>query len=153
MKKKAKILCLVVSFFITITQVQAAGVKEKAKDKGKDKVIKEKVVFSDPSAAIIVDKSNPVFKIILQANPTTGYSWSLKNYDHNLIMPVKHKYYPPKGKKLLGAPGYEKWTFKVLPKGFFVSHMTIITLVYVRPWDGQGAQVTNFRVVTKKDAN
>jgi predicted secreted protein len=48
----------------------------------------------------------------------------------------------------MGAPGYEKWTFRVKPAGFVVPHTTNITLVYARSWEEQGAQLTNFKVVT-----
>lgn len=106
------------------------------------------IVFSDPAKTIMVKKSNPVFNIILQSNPTTGYSWSLKSYDSNLIVPVKHKFYPPENKKLVGAPGYERWTFRVKTEGFTVPQLTSITLIYLRPWEEQGAQAVNFKVVT-----
>src|SRR3990172_6384423 len=85
-----------------------------------------------------------VFSIVLHSNPTTGYLWVLKNYDSNLISPVSRKFYPPVNKKLMGAPGYEKWTFRVKPSGFIVPQLTGITLIYLRPWDEQGAQVINF---------
>ena len=144
MKKYVKILCLLVPFFIVINEVQAAKTKTKnAKNKA------AKVEFTDPTKAIVVKKSQPFFSVMVQANPTTGYSWSLKNYDANLITPIRHRFYPPKGKKLLGVPGYEKWTFKMKPKAFVVSHLTSITLVSLRPWDNQGSKVIDFRVVTK----
>jgi len=107
-----------------------------------------KVIFTDPLKTIVVKESNPVFNIILQSNPSTGYSWSLKSYDSNLILPVDQKFYPPENKKLIGASGYEKWTFRVKPGGFTVPQLTSITLIYLRPWDEQGAQVVNFKVVT-----
>ena len=107
-----------------------------------------KVVFTDSSKTIVVKQSEPIFSIILQSNPTTGYSWALKNYDASLILPVSNKFYPPTNKKLMGAPGYEKWTFRVKPSGFIVPQLTNITLIYLRPWDEQGAQVINFKVVT-----
>ncbi len=107
-----------------------------------------KVVVSDSAKSIIVKKSNPVFEIVLQSNPTTGYSWLLKNYDSNLIIPVAHKFFSPENKKLAGAPGYEKWVFQVKPTGFVVPQLTSISLIYMRPWEEQGAQVFNFKVVT-----
>lgn len=106
------------------------------------------VVFSDPLKTIVVKKSQPVFEIILQSNPTTGYSWALKGYDSNLMVPVKNKFYPSENKKLVGVPGYEKWTFRVKSEGFIVPQLTNITLVYLRPWDEQGAKAVNFKVVT-----
>ena len=106
--------------------------------------------FTDPQKSIIVKSSAPNFVIVLSSNPTTGYSWALKNYDSDLIKPVSRKYYPPQT-KLLGAGGYEKWVFTVKPAGFAVPQITNLTLVYSRPWELQGAQATNFRVVTTND--
>jgi inhibitor of cysteine peptidase len=97
---------------------------------------------------ILVKKSEPVFTIILQSNPTTGYSWSLKNYDPNIILPLSRKFYPSTSKGLVGAPGYEKWTFRVKAGGFTVPQLTSITLIYLRPWEEQGVQTINFKVVT-----
>ncbi|EKE01223.1 MAG: hypothetical protein ACD_21C00189G0005 [uncultured bacterium] len=104
--------------------------------------------FTDPLKSIMVKKSNPVFSIIIKSNPTTGYSWLLKSYDANLITPIGRKFYQPADRKLVGAPGYEKWTFRVKAAGFVVPQTTSIVLIYARPWDEQGAQATNFKVIT-----
>lgn len=109
------------------------------------------VIYTDPLKSIIVKKSSPEFTIIMQSNPTTGYSWSLKSYDSNIVMPVSRKYYPPVNKKLIGAGGHEKWTFRIKPEGFVVPQTTSVTLIYSRPSDQQGAQITNFKVVTVND--
>lgn len=105
------------------------------------------VNVSDPQKPIVVKKNQPIFSIILQSNRTTGFSWSLKSYDTSLIKPVSSVYFPPKH-GLMGAGGYEKWIFAVKPAGFVVPQTTSITLIYARPWDLQGAQATNFKVVT-----
>lgn len=109
----------------------------------------DKIAFTDPLKTIVVKKSESTFTIILQSNPTTGYLWALKNYDPKIVAPLRHKFYPLTKHKLLGAPGYEKWEFKIKPKGFTVPRLTSITLIYFRPWEDQGAQALNFRVVTK----
>jgi inhibitor of cysteine peptidase len=108
------------------------------------------VVFTDPQKTIMVKSSSPTFSVILQSNPTTGYSWSLKSYDNVLIRPISKKFYPSKS-GLIGAGGYEKWIFAVKSAGFVVPQTTSITLIYARPWDLQGAQATNFKVVTAND--
>ena len=108
----------------------------------------EKINFTDSTKIIVVDESKPVFKVILQANPTTGYSWVLKNYDNNLLAPISRKFYLSNNKRLVGAPGREEWRFKVRPSGFVVPQISGITLVYLRPWDEQGAQVLTFKLVT-----
>lgn len=113
-------------------------------------------IISDQSKPIIVSESNPIFKIIVQSNPSTGYSWFLKGYNPNLITPLKKAFYSPysptqsKDTKLLaGAPGYEEWSFKAKPESFMVPQLTSITLVYLRPWDEQSSQIVNFKVITQ----
>ena len=133
MKKYVRILCL--GLLLGVISTNAANNEIE-------------VVFTNPLKTIVVKQSKPVFSIVLHSNPTTGYLWVLKNYDSNLISPVSRKFYPPVNKKLMGATGYEKWTFRVKPSGFIVPQLTGITLIYLRPWDEQGAQVINFKVVT-----
>ncbi len=92
-------------------------------------------IYSEDKTAIQVTASDPVFTIKLKSNPTAGYSWFVRSYDENFVQPVKHSFVPPANKKLLGAPGYEVWTFKVKPAGFVVPVQTVIRLVYARPWE------------------
>lgn len=106
------------------------------------------LIATDPLKAIIVDQSEPTFTIILQSNPTTGYSWTLKNYDANLILPIEHKFHPPHHQSNVGVPGYEKWIFKVKLNGFISQHSTRITLIYKRPWEKESAKTINFTVTT-----
>lgn len=111
----------------------------------------KKIEFTDPAKPIIVTQSNPVFSIVMQSNPTTGYSWLLKSYDATLISPISRKFYPPTNRKLVGAPGYEKWTFRVKSPGFVVPQTTSIVLLYARSWEMQDIHPTNFKVVTSND--
>lgn len=135
-KKKFRVICLSILFVVSVCV-------------GNNKN-KQKVEFTDPLRPIMVTRAKPVFTITLKSNPTTGYSWLLRSYDANLITPISRKFFPPSNEKtfLAGAAGHEKWTFRVKPAGFVVPQTTGITLVYVRPWDDQSAQATNFRVVT-----
>ncbi|SRR5579883_101703 len=106
-------------------------------------------VFNEDKTGVPVTSENPEFTVKLKSNPSTGYSWFLREYDPALIVPVKHHYEPPADRKLMGAPGYEIWTFKVKSEGFHVPQQTVVRLVYARPWEGvdQSKQVV-FRVST-----
>jgi inhibitor of cysteine peptidase len=106
--------------------------------------------FSDAKKSIIVKKSSPKFAIILPSNPTTGFMWILRDYDGSLITPVSRKYHAPRT-KLIGAGGYEKWTFRVNANAFNVPLVTGITLIYARSWNMDGAEVSRFKVVTIND--
>src|SRR5437016_901686 len=90
-------------------------------------------VYSEDKTNISVQQDQPSFVIKLKSNPTTGYTWFLREYDSNLVAPVKHSFVPPV-KTLIGAPGYELWTFKVKSGAFAVPQITTIRLIYARPW-------------------
>src|SRR3990167_8421539 len=78
------------------------------------------VMHTADKPAILVTAKDPQFTIKLQSNPTTGYSWFLREYDSSLIQPLKRVFIPATDKKLIGAPGVELLTFKVKPDGFIV---------------------------------
>ena len=90
-------------------------------------------IYTESKLNITVSANSPQFMIKLKSNPTTGYSWFLRKYDASLITPLEHHYVKP-DTKLIGAPGYETWTFKMKPAAFTVPHQTSIHLIYARPW-------------------
>lgn len=95
---------------------------------------------TDSSKIIVVEQSAPVFKIILKSNPSTGYSWSLKDYDNTLVSHIGNEYKPvarcnTEGQCATGVPGTEEWSFKVLPAGFIKQRETSVVLVYNRQWE------------------
>lgn len=106
-------------------------------------------MYSENKTNIVVLPKQPEFTIKLKSNATTGYSWVLREYDANLISPVKHSYVAGTT-GLIGAPGYEYFVFKVKPLAFTVPHETTIRLFYDRPWENtdSGAMVV-FRVTTQ----
>lgn len=91
-------------------------------------------VYDQSKTTLMVTRAQPVFIIKLQSNPTTGYVWQLRDYDKSLVLPVRHRYVAP-DTKLMGAPGFDLWTFKVKPEAFSPPHRTTVRLVYVRPWE------------------
>jgi inhibitor of cysteine peptidase len=106
-------------------------------------------VYTENKAAVIVLSDHPEFTIKLQSNPSTGYTWFLRSYDANLLQPTKHVYEASANKKLMGAPGYEIWTFHVKQAGFTVPMQTFIRFVYARPWESdQQAKQIVFSVTT-----
>lgn len=104
-------------------------------------------VYSEDKLNIAVTSKQPQFVIKLKSNPTTGYSWFLREYDANLIVPLKHSFEQATTNNLIGAPGYEVWTFSVKPSAFTVPQQTAIRMVYARPWQAnEGATQLIFRV-------
>jgi inhibitor of cysteine peptidase len=107
-------------------------------------------IYTEDKQNILVTTNQPVFTIKLKSNPTTGFSWFLREYDNSLITPVKHSYQAPT-QQLVGAAGFELWTFKVKPAGFVVPQQTTIRLIYARPWQSaDSATQIVFRVTTGK---
>ncbi len=99
---------------------------------------------------IYVHQDQPKFTIKLESNRTTGYSWSLKNYDHKLLSLESHTYIPPHT-SLIGAPGNEQWIFQASPHFFKNSKTTKISLSYARPWEhGKSLKTVEYEVIPKK---
>lgn len=96
----------------------------------------EPTIYTEDKTGIAVTKDGPKFVIKLKSNPTTGYSWFLREYDSSKIQPLKHTFEPPTDTKLMGAPGFELWTFSLKPVAFVVPQQILLRFVYSRPWEG-----------------
>ena len=94
-------------------------------------------LYTKSTQAIPVTTSHPEFTIKVTSNPTTGYSWFLENYDRHVVAPVSYRFVAPNS-KLVGAPGYSLWTFRLIAKAP-VPVSTKIVLTYARPWEAGGA--------------
>lgn len=99
---------------------------------------KELPAYTEDKPVIMVSADAPQFVIKLKSNATTGYAWFLLDYNSKMISPVSHTYQVAKDKNLVGAPGYELWTFRVMPTGFIVPQETMLGFVYIRPWEVGG---------------
>lgn len=107
----------------------------------------EATEFTDPNRPIVVEKSQPTFKIRLASNITTGYAWFLQsNYNSNIV-PSSHIYQKP-NQTMPGAPGYEEWEFKLQPNAFTVPQTMDLTLSYARPWDLEEAKHVTIKIFT-----
>jgi len=85
------------------------------------------------------------FNIRMQSNPTTGYGWRCSKADEKVVQFVTNVYIPPDS-KLVGAGGYEVWTFKAVGTG-----TANISMKYVRPWekDQPPARTNVYAVIVK----
>jgi inhibitor of cysteine peptidase len=112
-------------------------------------VVDEAPIYMQDKTAFIIASNKPVFVIKLKSNPTTGYSWFLRESNPALFEAVKHQYEVPQDKKLMGASGYELWTFRAKPAAFVVPQQTAIRFVYTRPWEtSENATQLVFKVAT-----
>ena len=81
--------------------------------------------FKSPESVAV--EIGTVFKISLDSNPTTGYSWSAE-VDPDFLK-VKDDTYKSES-NLLGAGGVQTIEFEALKTG-----QTKITMKYMRPWE------------------
>ena len=106
-------------------------------------------VYDEAKLNIMVNRKNPKFTIKLISNPTTGYSWFLREYNKNLVKPISQSYQAG-DKKLMGAPGYQVWTFQVMKEAFTVPQETHLRFIYTRPWESEvSAKQLLFHITTQ----
>jgi predicted secreted protein len=109
---------------------------------------------SSPKNKIVVTSEKPEFSIVLKSNPTTGYTWRVAQMDALIIKNTGHTYVAPNS-KLMGASGYDVWTFKAIyptTYKFRVNQVGHVVMEYKRPWmkTEKPAMVQHFTVVLKK---
>ena len=70
------------------------------------------------------------FSIVLESNPTTGYSWQLSSPPEKELISFINSYFETKESAAVGASGSQVWIFKALKAGKATIHFK-----YVRPWE------------------
>ena len=89
--------------------------------------------FAADVITLEVDKKSQVFVVSLPANPTTGFEWTLINYDKKLLHPLM-KHYSSKKTKLIGSGGDMTFSFG-LNKGKTYPATTKLVFCYERSWE------------------
>jgi len=106
----------------------------------------EKNIYTEKDSIIRV-MVKMEFSIILESNPTTGYSWNFSApLDDQVIEMTGDEFIPPDNLRK-GAPGEQLWTFRATGEG-----KAIISLEYIRPWEKGKAPVKSltFTVISEK---
>ncbi|WP_028389042.1 protease inhibitor I42 family protein [Legionella fairfieldensis] len=88
---------------------------------------------ANDTLTVTVDPAQPLFQVTLPSNPTTGYQWTVENYDPSLLNLKSSQYIAPQ-KKLMGAEGNMIFNF-ALTSGKAYPTSTTITFKYARPWE------------------
>ena len=101
--------------------------------------------------AINVNTAQPQFQFNLPANPTTGYQWTVTDYDKSLLQLVSSQYIRPQS-KLMGAGGQMLFTFALVP-GQTYPASTDIHLKYAQPWEPQNGSLKTVTVNFKSTNN
>ena len=90
----------------------------------------EQKSFSNPDQPIDVPVGQE-FKIVLDANPTTGFEWQLASpLDETLVTLVGNAYTVASTPGRTGTGGKHTWTFMPVRQGH-----TVIGLKYLRSWE------------------
>ena len=104
--------------------------------------------------SINVDKRQSSFVINLPANPTTGYQWSVVQFDKDLLTLSSSAYQKPDN-HLIGAGGHMLYTF-TLNSGKNYPDFTKFVFKYARPWEKQdtgSVQKVTVHFVEKKSGS
>ena len=83
-------------------------------------------------SSIIKARQGEVFKVVLKANHSTGYSWQWDKKAGTSIIDSVHMSYVLSDRAITGACGNEIWEFKAKRKGDYK-----LILKYSRPWENK----------------
>ena len=92
-----------------------------------------------------VNASALEFQIVLPANRTTGYVWTLEKYNKKRFH-LKESHYRAPNSKLMGAGGEMVYVFQ-LKKEQSNPKKTYVKLKYAQPWKKSSAIVTMVTVI------
>jgi inhibitor of cysteine peptidase len=102
--------------------------------------------------SINVNKNHISFVISLPANPTTGFQWSVVQFDKDLLT-LSSNIYQRSDLMLIGSGGHMVYTF-TLNKGKTYPESTQLVFKYSRPWEKNdigSVQKVNVNFVEVKD--
>lgn len=95
------------------------------------------MVQAEEPLSIHVNAAQKNFVISLAANATTGYQWSVVQFDKSILTLSSSVYQTPQT-KLIGAGGQMLFTF-ALNKGRSYPRMMHLTFKYARSWEKEGS--------------
>lgn len=105
-------------------------------------------VFASSTRIIEVQPKQGVFEISLPANQTTGYQWSLINYNTKILKSIGQNYQQAES-RLVGAGGYTRFYFQCLNVSNLPNY-TQLKFAYKRSWEPRPVRVTTIQVHFKK---
>lgn len=89
--------------------------------------------------------------IVLDENPTTGYTWAITIDNQNILSLANDSYVPTKtNDKIVGSGGFHTYIFQAKSPG-----IAIITFDLGQQWSGgeKGAKTKKFQVTVGQDGN
>jgi len=117
----------------------------------KDKIMKGYEFLYKEAVILNPDQNNDLLvgdiaRVILEGNPTTGYSWYYTITTNDIVSLITQNY--RSNSNAIGAGGVYNWYFKALKAG-----KTTITFRYYRQWEGESsakAEYTKVYTITVK---
>jgi inhibitor of cysteine peptidase len=91
-----------------------------------------------------VSGKSQTFTVKLAANPTTGYQWTIKQYDKKVLKLVAQQYMAPVSRRI-GAGGEMKFVFSRVKKSVAPQSTTIV-FRYARSWEPGSASIKTVKV-------
>ncbi len=99
----------------------------------------KEITKADNGKTIEVAKGSEV-KVVLESNPTTGYSWQVKEVDAVILKQVGEAQFKADS-SAVGAGGKETFTFNAASAG-----QTTLKMEYRRPWETDAPAAETFAV-------
>lgn len=94
-------------------------------------------------------KEGQHFIVSLESNPSTGYDWSLKPWNKDIVEEQKNIYFEPINTNIYGEGGRNYWVFKAIQPG-----EVELNFVYSRPWESkQSFKEFRFKVIIEPENN
>ena len=90
-----------------------------------------KLTAADNGKKINIKVSGQIV-IVLDGNPSTGYTWEAKDLDASILQQVGEVEFKSSNPGLIGSSGSLTLTYKTLKTG-----TTTLNLVYHRPWEAE----------------
>jgi predicted secreted protein len=107
----------------------------------------------------ILTQKKPIYSLTLKDNAgSTGYSWFLVSYPHDLLTLIKYQSFPPekvagKGQTMVGAPGKTVWEFAAKAPAFIAPRIIAVQFMYVQPWNIEKSNkgIKTFYIITRPE--
>jgi inhibitor of cysteine peptidase len=91
------------------------------------------ISFAEKPRVLHINAQDKTFSLTLPANPTTGYQWTIKQYDKALLTLTDSRYVAPNTKRL-GAGGQMLFTFSY-DLNTPTTQSTTLVFEYKRAWE------------------
>jgi inhibitor of cysteine peptidase len=137
MKKRGPIFSFLVIVFSMSIGINCAL----RTDEMKNQDTSDPVIFTEEdNGGYVKIKQGRFFDIILEGNPTTGYSWEKVEPEDDQIVELLDTEYTPESDRV-GSAGIKVFHFKTIGKG-----KAFIRLIYRRSWEKEVQPIREFEL-------